>query len=163
MAGTEENAGWLPPLLWNVFTKGCARLWSLDSRPCISNILLFCLSLWVLCERFSPHFLFIFVFCCCSEWKSCSNFYSYSWLFHLLISCYLLLFVPLDNIEWSWIQNMLRMKIKIGNCSTLDFRVIFSFLFFCIWFLIDKERGSVDQQIFLFNKITEKATHSLQG
>lgn len=64
IGGTEENAGWLPPLLRNVFTKGCEKLWSLDSRPCISNILLLCLSLWVLCKHFSPRFLFVFCFCC---------------------------------------------------------------------------------------------------
>lgn len=73
IGGTEENAGWLPPLLRNVFTKGCEKLWSLDSRPCISNILLLCLSLWVLCKHFSPRFLFVFCFCC-SGLKSSSRF-----------------------------------------------------------------------------------------
>lgn len=47
MGDREENAGWLPPLF------------SLDSRPIVSNILLFCLSLWVLCDNFSISFLFI--------------------------------------------------------------------------------------------------------
>lgn len=65
MGGTWENAGWLPPLLWNVFTKGYERLWSWDSRPCVSNILLLCFSVWVLCEDSPARFLFIFVFSCC--------------------------------------------------------------------------------------------------
>lgn len=104
MGGTEENAGWLPSLLWNVFTKGCEQLWSLDSRPCISNILLFCLSLWVLCKHFSPHFLFFFSLCCFSELKLCSQFYSFSQ--HPTSWCWgIFCIFLLDTIDWSWTPN----------------------------------------------------------
>ena len=112
IGGREENAGWLPSLLWNVFIKGSMRLWSLDSRPCISNSLLICLSLCVLCKHFSPHVLFIHLSCCCSNWKYSPNFYSYSQLLHVLILCYLLPF----STQQSWM--ILKKSIRHAQLIT---------------------------------------------
>lgn len=64
MGGKEENAGWLPPLLWNVFTKGWERLWSFGSSPLYfkhSPLLFLSVS------TSQTHFLFISFLCSCSE------------------------------------------------------------------------------------------------
>ena len=120
MGGKDENAGWLPPPLWNVFTKGCVRLWSLDSRPCISNILLFCLCLWVFFFPLSLCFLFIF-YSFAAEFKSCSNCYSRSQLFHLLILLSLVAFFQRQKREKTWV----RCKYWKLQCQKIGFILLF--------------------------------------